>query len=101
MLLRQNSLGLAPTTFLDHVLVPFGSLIEVLTNQGREFCKIFEEFCTKALIDHCTTSKNHPKIDGLTKKMVYIVKHGLRKYGLLKGNHKDWNLKLQWIAMNY
>ena len=99
--LPQNSSELAAAAFLDRVLARFGAPGEVLTDQGREFLGSFEELCTKALIDHQTTSSDHPEADGLAERVVQTVKRGLRKYGLLIGNHGDWDLKLLWIAMGY
>ena len=37
----------------------------------------------------------------MAERVVQIVKRGLRKYGLIYGNHQDWDLKLPWIAMGY
>ena len=69
--------------FFDGVLARFGAPEEVLTDQGRKFLGTFEALCTKALIDHRTTSTDHPKADGLAERVVQTVKRGLRKYGLL------------------
>ena len=66
----------------------------MLTDQGREFLGAFEDLCTKALIDHCTTSRNHLEADGLDERVVQTTKRGLRKYGLLQGGHRDWDLML-------
>jgi hypothetical protein len=63
--LPLNSAELVTTAFLDRVLAHFGTLADVLMDQGREFLGVFEELCTKALIDHCITSRDHPKVDGL------------------------------------
>ena len=57
--LFQNFAKLAATSFLDRVFTQFGALAKVLTDQGREFFNVFEELCTKALIDHHTSSRNH------------------------------------------
>jgi hypothetical protein len=53
------------------------------------------------MIDHRTTSRDHPEVDGLAEYMVQTVKRGLRKYSLKKGHHGDWDLQLPWIAMDY
>ena len=45
--------------FFDRVLARFGAPAEVLTDQGREFLGSFEALCTRVLIDHCTTSRDH------------------------------------------
>ena len=99
--LPQNSSELATAAFLDRVLARFGVPVEVLTDQGREFLGAFEELYKQALIDHRTTSRDHPEADGLAERVVPTVKRGLHKYGLIRGNHQDWDLKLPWIAMGY
>jgi len=38
--------------------------------------------CDKALIDHRTTSRDHPVVDGLAEHVVQTVKRALHKYGL-------------------
>jgi transposase InsO family protein len=82
----------AAYSFLDHVLSRFGAPAEVLTNQGREFLGEFQALYEQAMIDHCTTSRDHPKADGLAERMVQTVKRGLWKYSLKKGHHGDWDL---------
>jgi hypothetical protein len=86
---------------LDRVLSRFGAPTEVLIDQGREFLGEFQTLCEQAMIDHRTTSRDHPETDGLAKCMVQTVKRGLWKYNLKKGHHGDWNLQLPWIAMGY
>jgi hypothetical protein len=53
------------------------------------------------MIDHRTTSRDHPEADGLVECMVQTVKRGLRKYSLKKGHHGDWDLQLPWLAIGY
>lgn len=72
----------------------FGALAEILIDQIRKFLGSFEELCTKALTNHCTTSTNHLEADGLAEKIVQIVKRGLRKYRLLARNHCDWDFEI-------
>ena len=70
-------------------------------DQRRKFLGVFEELCTKVLIDHRTTSRDHPEADDLAERVVQTTKRGLRKYELLWGSHQDWDLMLPWIAMGY
>jgi hypothetical protein len=91
----------AAYSFLDRVLSRFGAPVEVLTDQGREFLGEFQTLCEQAMIGHRTTSRDHPKADGLAERMVQTVKKGLWKYNLKKGHHGDWDLQLPWIAMGY
>jgi hypothetical protein len=82
----------ASYSFLDRVLSRFGALAEVLTDQGQEFLGEFQTLCEQVIIDHHTTSRDHPEADGLAERMVQTVKRGLRKYSLKKGHHGDWDL---------
>ena len=83
------------------MLARFVAPAEVLTDQGRKFLGSFEALCTKALIYHRSTSRGHPEADGLAERVVQTVKRDLRKYGLLHSNHRDWDLMLPWIGMDY
>ena len=56
--------------FLDRVLSRFGAPAEVLTDQGTEFLGEFQVLCTQALVDHRTTSRDHPEADGLAERVV-------------------------------
>jgi len=53
--------------FLDMVFNKFGAQAKILIDKGIQFHGEFHELCEKALINHCTTSRNHPKAYGLTK----------------------------------
>ena len=99
--LCQNSTKLAAATFLDCVLARFGAPAKVLTDQGKEFLRAFEVLCIKALIDHRTTSRDHPEAGGSAERVVQRTMRGLRKYGLLRGSHRNWDLMLPWIAIGY
>jgi hypothetical protein len=44
------------------------------------------------LIDHQTTSQDHPKVDGLVERVVQTVKKALCKYGLQKSHIGDWDI---------
>nr|PNR62232.1 hypothetical protein PHYPA_000656 [Physcomitrium patens] len=50
----------------------------------------FEALFTKALINHCTMSRNYLKGDGLVERIIQTIKYGLWKYGILI---KDINSK--------
>ena len=92
--LPQKNFNLTAIAILDRMLARFGAPGEVLTDQEREFLGSIGALCTKALIDHHTTSRDHPEAGSLAERVVQTVKRGLRKYGLLHGNHRDWDLML-------
>ena len=68
---------MATIAFFDRVLARFGAPAEALMDQGREFLGSFEALCTKALIGHRTTSRDHPEADCLAEPVVQTVKRGL------------------------
>jgi hypothetical protein len=87
--------------FLDMVLSHFGALAKVLTDQVTKFQGEFQVLCDKVLIDHRTTSRNHPEVNCLAECVVQTVKRALHKYGLQKGHLGDWDIQLPWLAMGY
>ncbi len=78
--------------FLDRVLSHFGAPAKVYTDQGIEFQGEFQVLCDKALINHRTTSQDHPKANGLVERVVQMVNRALCKYGLQKGHLGDWDI---------
>ncbi len=96
----KSSEGVA-YSFLNRVLSHFGAPTEVLTDQGTEFLGDFQDLLNKCLIDHRTTSRDHPQADGLAERIVQTVKRALRKYGLQIGHVSEWDLQLPWLAMGY
>jgi hypothetical protein len=64
---------------LKGVLTRFGAPAEVLTDQREEFRGEFAALLQKLLIDHRTTSRDHPPSNGLTERMVQVVNEALRK----------------------
>jgi hypothetical protein len=58
-------------------------------------------YLTMFLIDHCRTSKDHPQVDGLAKRMVQMHKKGFWKICFTR-NEEDWDLAfLPYIAVGY
>jgi hypothetical protein len=56
--------------FLQQVLNRFGACVECLIDQGSKFKGKFQDLFDHALIDHRRTSRDHPQVDGLVKRMV-------------------------------
>jgi hypothetical protein len=56
--------------FLQHVLSRFGAYVECFTDQGSQYIGKFQDLLDHAFIDHCQTSRDHPQVDGLAKRMV-------------------------------
>jgi hypothetical protein len=63
--------------FLSQVLSRFGACVECLIDQGSKFKREFQDLLDHVFINHCWTSKDHPQVDGLVKRMVQTCKKGL------------------------
>jgi hypothetical protein len=53
-----------------------------------------------ALVDHCATSAYHPQANGLSERVVGVVKRSLRKW-CLGHAAEEWDVYLPWVAMGY
>jgi hypothetical protein len=60
----------ATYAFLDKARSRFRAPIEVFIDQGTKLCGEFQELCEKSLIDHHTTSRDHPNAYRLVEWMV-------------------------------
>jgi hypothetical protein len=75
-------------TSLQHVLNRFGACVECLIDQGSKFRGKFQDLLDHAFINHRQTSRDHPQVDSLVKRMVQTCKKGFRKICLTK-NKED------------
>ena len=87
--------------FLSHVVGRFGASAEVLTDRGAEFLGAFHQLLEECMIDHRTTSAQHPQADGLAERCVQTIKGALAKHVLQCGTMRDWDEHLHWIALGY
>jgi hypothetical protein len=86
---------------LKGVLTQFKAPAEVLTDQGEQIQGKFADLLLqKLLIDHRTTSRDHPQSDGLAESMVLVVKEALRKY-CVTFNKQHWCRFPCCIAVGY
>ncbi len=67
MLLPDYSNEGVAYAFLDKMLNRFGVPTEVFIDQTIEFCENFQKLCEKVLLDHWTTSQDHPKANKLAE----------------------------------
>ncbi|GAQ92009.1 hypothetical protein KFL_009030040, partial [Klebsormidium nitens] len=86
--------------FTREVLTRFGAPAEVVTDRGGEFAAEFQACLDAALVDHRATSAHHPQANGLSERVVQVVKRALRKW-CLGHAAEDWDLYLPWVAMGY
>ncbi|KAJ9519684.1 hypothetical protein QJQ45_013313 [Haematococcus lacustris] len=89
------------SAFAHHVLGRYGACAEVVTDGGTEFQGAFAELLQRALIDHRTTSANHPQSNGLSERCVQTVKACLRKHCTSNRVTDQWDDALPMIALGY
>jgi predicted glycoside hydrolase/deacetylase ChbG (UPF0249 family) len=88
IMLPNKSSRSTSRAFLQQVLSRFRAYAECFTGQGSKFKREFQDLIDHAFIDHHQTSRDHPQIDGLTKRMVQTCKEGLWKICLTR-NKED------------
>ncbi len=87
--------------FLSAVISRYGACAEVVTDRGTEFEGPFHQLLTDCLIDHRTTSPNHPQADGLAERCVQTVKKALAKHVAQRKQLDDWDVQLHWVGLGY
>ena len=75
----------------------FGAPAEVVTDGGGEWEGAFDELLASCFIDHRCTSPNHPQANGLSERIVQVLKKSLRKLCETRVS-TQWDLLLPWIA---
>jgi hypothetical protein len=77
---KDKEPGTVAAAFTREVLTRYGACAEVVTNRGGEFGGAFQACLDAALIDHRSTSAYHPQANGLSERVVQVVKRALRKW---------------------
>jgi hypothetical protein len=63
-------------------MIKYGASAEVVTDRGGEFGGEFQECLDAVLVDHRATSAYHPQANGLSERIVQVVKRALCKWCL-------------------
>uniref|UniRef100_A0A383WKL0 Integrase catalytic domain-containing protein n=1 Tax=Tetradesmus obliquus TaxID=3088 RepID=A0A383WKL0_TETOB len=75
---------------------------QVVTDNGVEFTEgAFAQLLLDCLIDHGTTSVQHPRANGQAEKAVDTVKQALRKMCLDKYRLDEWDTDVAWLCLGY
>ena len=82
------------------VFCRFAAPTEVVTDGGGEWEGSFGELLSSCFIDHRVTSPNHPQANGLSERLVQVVKKALRKLCESRST-TQWDLMLPWVALGY
>jgi hypothetical protein len=97
---RDKEPGTVAAILTREVLTHYGACAEVVTDRGGEFGGAFQSCLDAALIDHRSTSAYHPQANGLSERVVQVVKRALRKW-CLRHAAEEWDAYLPWVAMGY
>jgi uncharacterized protein (DUF2267 family) len=82
------------------VLCRFGAPAEVVSDGGGEWQAEFDQLLASCFVDHRVTSPHHPQANGLSERVVQVVKRGLRKLCETKRT-AQWDEQLPWVALGY
>ena len=52
------------------------------------------------MIDHRTTARDHPQADGLSERIVQVLKKGLHKF-CIDSDHRMWHTAVPWLPLGY
>jgi hypothetical protein len=69
--------GTVAAIFTREVLTRYGACAEVVTDRGGGFGGAFQACLDAALIDHKSTSAYQPQANGLSERVVQVVKRAL------------------------
>ncbi|KAK3241257.1 hypothetical protein CYMTET_48959 [Cymbomonas tetramitiformis] len=87
--------------FALHIIARFGCPAEVLTDNGGEWEKDFAQLLNDHFIDHRTTFPSHPQSNGLSERIVQMVKASLTKACARAGSIDHRETFLPWIMLGY
>jgi transposase InsO family protein len=90
---RDKEPATVAEAFNREVLTRYGAPAEVVTDRGGEFGGAFQECLDAALVDHRATSAYHPQANGLSERIVQVVKRALRKW-CLGHPTEEWDVYL-------
>ena len=79
--------------FHKHIFSRFGTLREIVSNEGTHFCnKLFESLLSKYGVRHRTALANHPQCNGQAEICNQEIKRILEK--IVNVSRKDWSTKM-------
>lgn len=90
---KDKEPGTVADVFTREVLTRYGACAEVVTDRGGEFGGAFQQCLDAALIDHISTSAYHPQANGLSERVVQVVKRALWKW-CLRHAAEEWDIYL-------
>lgn len=86
--------------FVTNFICRFGTPIEIVTDQGRQFeSELFQELCKYLDIDKKRTSPWHPQTNGLVERFNRTIVNMLRKY--VAPHQRDWDQHIPYLLMAY
>jgi hypothetical protein len=98
--LKNKSAVTVAIALVEHVFLPFGSVQQMITDQGREFCNELLEAVTKLLgIQKLRTTAYRPSANGRVERVHRTINQLLCK--VISEDQKDWQDKLPMITAAY
>lgn len=86
--------------FVENFICRFGTPLEILTDQGRQFeSNLFKEVCELLEISKTRGSPWRPQTNGLVERCNRTIGQMLRKF--VAPHQKDWDVRVQYLLIAY
>jgi hypothetical protein len=85
----------------DEIICRFGVPKHVLTNNGGEWATKFDQLCKNYGIDHQYTTSQWPRCNGMARRLVKTLKHGLTILFATSEDVWTWDEHLPRILFGY
>ncbi len=87
--------------FRDRWVTVYGAPVVVVTDNGTEWMAEFADYLRESGIEVRKTTPGNPQANGMAERMVGGCKGSLKRYVASLDDVKEWDSKLQFIAMSY
>jgi len=91
----------APRFLEDDIIYKYGVPKFILTDNGGEWAAEFKLMCKDYGIQHQCTAPQWPQCNGMAKRMIKTIKHGITVLAATPGNVDCWDEQLAKILFGY
>ena len=86
--------------FIKKIMVIFGAVEKILTDQARSFCSEFmEEVYKTTMAQHLVTTPYHPSTNGLSERAIRTIRSMMSHF--IDETHSNWDLYLRYLVFAY
>ncbi len=85
----------------DEIICRYGVPKFVLTDNGREWAAEFDVMCRDYVIQHQRIAPHWPQCNGMAKRMIKTIKHGITVLATTPANMDCWDQQLAKVLFGY